>query len=148
MTRSKTRVLSRPSRIPWPGRSSVCPFKNSSRNTYCWKTTTCPKTSKKLSLHTSKPKKPREVCQIWFIQSHMLTFHLKMVPFTDKDKSVQDLQEGGNSSALMLDDIFFIVKKCVQRAVTCQSVDGVCAVVNNANSVLETDLCTLLQVRF
>ena len=71
-----------------------------------------------------------------------------MVPFTDKDKSAQDLQEGGNSSALMLDDIFFIVKKCVQRAVTCQSVDGVCAVVNNANSVLETDLCTLLQVRY
>jgi len=65
----------------------------------------------------------------------------------DKDKSVQDLQEGGNSSALMLDDIFFIVKKCVQRAVTCQSVDGVCAVVNNANSVLETDLCTLLQAQ-
>lgn len=45
----------------------------------------------------------------------------------------------------MLDDIFFVVKKCVQRAINSQVVDGVCAVVNNASSVLEADLCGLLQ---
>ena len=48
---------------------------------------------------------------------------------------------------MMLDDVFFIVKKCIQRSIACQNVDGVCAVVNNAaGSVLETDLCNLLQV--
>ena len=61
------------------------------------------------------------------------------------DKAREELE--GNSS-MMLDDVFFIVKKCIQRSISCQSIDGVCAVVNNANSVLETDLCSLLQVPY
>eukprot|EP00095_Tigriopus_kingsejongensis_P011780 maker-scaffold119_size336447-snap-gene-1.16 protein:Tk11780 transcript:maker-scaffold119_size336447-snap-gene-1.16-mRNA-1 annotation:"conserved oligomeric golgi complex subunit 4" len=45
----------------------------------------------------------------------------------------------------MLDDVFFLVKKCVQRAISGQNVDGVCAVVNNACGILEQDFCGLLQ---
>ena len=48
-------------------------------------------------------------------------------------------------ASIMLDDVFFLLKKCVQRAVGGQNVDGVCAVVNNACTVLEQDLCGMLQ---
>ena len=48
-------------------------------------------------------------------------------------------------ASLMLDDVFFLLKKCVQRAISGQNVDGVCAVVNNACTVLEQDFCGMLQ---
>lgn len=66
----------------------------------------------------------------------------------------QNIQKAMSSDALspsdgltsdMLDDVFFLVKKCVQRAISSQNVDGVCAVVNNACGILEQDLCGLLQ---
>ena len=47
----------------------------------------------------------------------------------------------------MLDDVFFIVKKCVRRAKSSQSIDGICAVANNACTILETDFCGLLQTQ-
>jgi hypothetical protein len=47
-------------------------------------------------------------------------------------------------TSLMLDDVFFLLKKCIQRAITGQNVDGVCAVVNNACGILEQDFCGLL----
>ncbi len=50
-------------------------------------------------------------------------------------------------SSLMLDDVFFVVKKCVRRAMSSQSIDGVCAVANNACTILETDFCGLLQTQ-
>ena len=36
----------------------------------------------------------------------------------------------------LLDDVFFIVKQCVTRAAGCGNLDGICAVANNACSVL------------
>lgn len=42
------------------------------------------------------------------------------------------------------DDVFFIVKKCIKRSLVSQSVDGVCAVINNACGILESDLAELL----
>ena len=50
-------------------------------------------------------------------------------------------------TSLMLDDVFFIVKKCVRRAMSSHSIDGVCAVANNACTILETDFCGLLQTQ-
>ena len=44
----------------------------------------------------------------------------------------------------MLDDVFFIVKKCIKRAVGSNSVDGICAVINNACTLLESDFCQVL----
>lgn len=42
------------------------------------------------------------------------------------------------------DDVFFIVKKCIKRSLVSQSVDGVCAVINNACGILESDFADLL----
>jgi len=44
----------------------------------------------------------------------------------------------------MTDDVFFIVKKCIKRSLASQSVDGVCAVINNACGILESDYADLL----
>jgi COG4 transport protein len=50
-------------------------------------------------------------------------------------------------TSLMLDDVFFIVKKCVRRAMSSQTIDGICAVANNACTILETDFCGLIQTQ-
>ena len=48
-----------------------------------------------------------------------------------------------SDSEEMLDDVFFLAKKCVQRSIAGQNVDGVCAVINNACGILEQDVCGL-----
>lgn len=48
------------------------------------------------------------------------------------------------TTSSMVDDAFFIVKKCVRRALSSSSVDGVCAMLNHANSVLEQDFREIL----
>ncbi len=62
------------------------------------------------------------------------------------DEGEADMDVGGDpGSSLLLDDVFFLLKKCVQRAIGGQNVDGVCAVVNNACRILEQDFCGTLQ---
>merc|ERR550519_2562737 len=50
-----------------------------------------------------------------------------------------DSSEQDQLTTSMLDDVFFIVKKCIGRATTTQNVDGICAVINNAVTLLESD---------
>ena len=45
------------------------------------------------------------------------------------------------TDSILLDDIFYIVKKCVSRAISAHNIDGVCAVANNASTILEADFC-------
>jgi len=56
-----------------------------------------------------------------------------------------DTMEADQMTTSMLDDVFFIVKKCVKRATTSNSVDGICAVLNNACTLLESDFCRVFQ---
>ena len=44
----------------------------------------------------------------------------------------------------MVDDVFFVVQKCTRRALATQQVDCICAVFNNANTVLEEDFGSVL----
>ena len=55
------------------------------------------------------------------------------------------IQLADPSSSVMLDDVFFILKKCVQRSVRGHNVDGVCAVINNGCRILEQDFSGLIQ---
>jgi len=56
-----------------------------------------------------------------------------------------DTMESDQLTTSMLDDVFFIVKKCVKRAAVSNSVDGICAVINNACTLLESDFCRVFQ---
>ena len=44
----------------------------------------------------------------------------------------------------LLDDVFFIVKQCVNRAAGCGNLDGLCAVANNACTILDTEFSSVL----
>lgn len=51
-----------------------------------------------------------------------------------------DTYEGeGQLHSSMIDDVFFIIKKCIRRSIGTHSFDGVCAVINNSASCLEQD---------
>ena len=55
-----------------------------------------------------------------------------------------DQADESSITSSMVDDAFFIIKKCVRRALSSSSVDGVCAMLNHANSVLEQDFREIL----
>ena len=58
-----------------------------------------------------------------------------------------DVVEASSRTSSMVDDAFFIIKKCVRRALSSSSVDGMCAMLNHANSVLEQDFREMLYSR-
>ncbi|XP_041454635.1 conserved oligomeric Golgi complex subunit 4-like [Lytechinus variegatus] len=50
-----------------------------------------------------------------------------------------DIIEPGTHTSSMVDDIFFILKKCTRRAVSSGSVDCACAMLNHTSTLLESD---------
>lgn len=50
-----------------------------------------------------------------------------------------------SSTSSMVDDVFFIVRKCIRRSVGTQSIDGICAVINNGASCLEQEFLDALR---
>jgi len=56
-----------------------------------------------------------------------------------------DSMEQDQLTTSMLDDVFFIVKKCINRATGSQNVDCICAVINNACTLLESDFLKVFQ---
>lgn len=55
-----------------------------------------------------------------------------------------DTYEKGQLTSSMVDDCFYIVKKCISRALSSSNIDCLCAMINHANSVLESDFRCLL----
>lgn len=58
-----------------------------------------------------------------------------------------DTLDQDQQTSSMIDDVFYIVKKCVRRAISSWSVDGVCAVVNMACGILEGEFANRLKSR-
>ena len=61
--------------------------------------------------------------------------------------AVQQNQESISTDIIdekLLDDVFFIVKQCVNRAASCGNLDGLCAVANNACTILDTEFASVL----
>lgn len=63
-----------------------------------------------------------------------------------KQAVAMDTYEKGQLTSSMVDDCFYIVKKCISRALSSSSIDCLCAMINHANSVLESDFRCLLLV--
>ncbi|KAJ8041998.1 Conserved oligomeric Golgi complex subunit 4 [Holothuria leucospilota] len=55
-----------------------------------------------------------------------------------KAESMDSLEQGSHTSS-MVDDIFFILKKCTKRAISSGSVDCACALLNHTTTILEGD---------
>lgn len=61
-------------------------------------------------------------------------------------KAIQlDAYETGQLTSSMIDDVFFIIRKSIRRSVTTQSMNGICAVINNAASCLDGDFVQALK---
>ncbi|KAL9930129.1 conserved oligomeric Golgi complex subunit 4 isoform 2-T2 [Glossina fuscipes fuscipes] len=56
-----------------------------------------------------------------------------------------DAYENGQQCSSMVDDVFFVVRKSIRRALSSQSINGTCAVINNAASCLESDFVNALR---
>ncbi|XP_037085563.1 conserved oligomeric Golgi complex subunit 4-like [Pollicipes pollicipes] len=56
-----------------------------------------------------------------------------------------DTIEEGSLTSSMIDDVFFIIKKCIRRALSGGSVDGTCAMINIASTLLETEFSAVLE---
>uniref|UniRef100_A0AC35UBH9 Conserved oligomeric Golgi complex subunit 4 n=1 Tax=Rhabditophanes sp. KR3021 TaxID=114890 RepID=A0AC35UBH9_9BILA len=52
-----------------------------------------------------------------------------------------DNVEDNSITSSIIDDVFFIVRKSVRRSITSTSVDCICALLNNATTLLETEFC-------
>lgn len=55
--------------------------------------------------------------------------------------------DDSNLTSSILDDVFFIIKKSINRALSCGSLDVLCAVINHSVSLLETTFCDALNDR-
>nr|CAG4636851.1 EOG090X02VY [Ceriodaphnia reticulata]SVE72827.1 EOG090X02VY [Ceriodaphnia reticulata] len=51
----------------------------------------------------------------------------------------------GSLTSSVVDDVFFLVKKSIRRSLTSCSVDSICAVINNACTLLEEDYALVFQ---
>ncbi|XP_015259094.1 PREDICTED: conserved oligomeric Golgi complex subunit 4 [Cyprinodon variegatus] len=58
-----------------------------------------------------------------------------------------DTYEKGQLTSSMVDDCFYIVKKCISRSLSSSNIDCLCAMINHANSLLETDFREVLYNR-
>ncbi|EDW87946.1 conserved oligomeric Golgi complex subunit 4 [Drosophila yakuba] len=56
-----------------------------------------------------------------------------------------DTYESGQQCSSMVDDIFFILRKSIRRALTTQSINGTCAVINNVAACLDGDFVSALK---
>jgi len=56
-----------------------------------------------------------------------------------------DCFEEGNFISSVVDDIFFILRQCIKRSISSYSIDCVCAILNHAVSILETEFKTKLK---
>lgn len=50
-----------------------------------------------------------------------------------------DSYEKGQLTSSMVDDVFYIVKKCIGRALSSSSIDCLCAMINHSTTELESD---------
>ncbi|XP_018565515.1 conserved oligomeric Golgi complex subunit 4 [Anoplophora glabripennis] len=58
-----------------------------------------------------------------------------------------DTLDQSQQTSSMVDDTFFIIRKCTRRSISTGSLDGICVNINNACRVLESDFCEILKSR-
>uniref|UniRef100_A0A0A9ZHB7 Conserved oligomeric Golgi complex subunit 4 n=2 Tax=Lygus hesperus TaxID=30085 RepID=A0A0A9ZHB7_LYGHE len=86
-----------------------------------------------------------DLCRLMqeLLNNYLLLEHFYMEESVRKAIQMDCVEQGSQTSS-MIDDVFFIVKKCIRRASSTSNIDGVCVVINNACGVLETEMCSAL----
>lgn len=82
-------------------------------------------------------------CSVQELMGKYLEFERFYMEESIKKAVMMDTIEGDDAlTSSLVDDVFFIVRKCVMRSLRSGSLDVLCAVINNAVNALETDMCT------
>uniref|UniRef100_A0A914L6X1 Conserved oligomeric Golgi complex subunit 4 n=1 Tax=Meloidogyne incognita TaxID=6306 RepID=A0A914L6X1_MELIC len=70
--------------------------------------------------------------------NYVLMEQYYMTNSVQKAISMDTVEDGALTSSL-LDDVFFIVRKCIRRSISSSSIDCICAMLNNGVTLLETE---------
>uniref|UniRef100_K7F2I9 Conserved oligomeric Golgi complex subunit 4 n=1 Tax=Pelodiscus sinensis TaxID=13735 RepID=K7F2I9_PELSI len=82
---------------------------------------------------------PKGLCHITMEQYFMRETVNKAV--------AMDTCEKGQLTSSMVDDVFYIVKKCIGRALSSSSIDCLCAMINHSTAELESDFREVLSTK-
>ncbi|XP_068594461.1 conserved oligomeric Golgi complex subunit 4 [Brachionichthys hirsutus] len=98
--------------------------------------------------HLQNVEKLLKHCQLSRTMQELIGYYVPMEEYFMREsvnKAVtMDTFEKGQLTSSMVDDCFYIVKKCISRALSSSSIDCLCAMINHANSVLESDFREVL----
>ncbi|MEE6500171.1 hypothetical protein FKM82_003693 [Ascaphus truei] len=95
-------------------------------------------------------------CLLSCSMQELIGYYITMEEFFMREtvnKAVaMDTCERGQLISSMVDDVFYIVKKCIGRALSSSSIDCLCAMINLSTTMLESDfrevLCNKLRMGF
>lgn len=90
-------------------------------------------------------------CELSQSMQELLGMYIMMEEYfmqesVNKAVSMDSIEQNSHTSS-MLDDVFFILKKCLRRTVSSSSVDGICAVLNNTCTLLQSNFCMVINDR-
>ncbi|XP_041850252.1 conserved oligomeric Golgi complex subunit 4 [Melanotaenia boesemani] len=98
--------------------------------------------------HQQNVEKLLKHCALSRAMQELIGYYIPMEEYYMREsvnKAVaMDTYEKGQLTSSMVDDCFYIVKKCISRALSSSSIDCLCAMINHANSVLESDFREVL----
>ncbi|KAM4721197.1 conserved oligomeric Golgi complex subunit 4 isoform 2-T2 [Rhinophrynus dorsalis] len=91
-------------------------------------------------------------CSIQELIGYYITMEEFYMRETMNKAVAMDTCERGQLISSMVDDVFYIVKKCIGRALSSSSIDCLCAMINLSTTMLESDfrevLCNKLRMGF
>uniref|UniRef100_A0A1A8S1L5 Conserved oligomeric Golgi complex subunit 4 n=1 Tax=Nothobranchius rachovii TaxID=451742 RepID=A0A1A8S1L5_9TELE len=98
--------------------------------------------------HQQNVEKLLKHCSLSRTMQELIGYYIPMEEYYMREsvnKAVaMDTYEKGQLTSSMVDDCFYIVKKCISRALSSSNIDCLCAMINHANSVLESDFREVL----
>lgn len=90
-------------------------------------------------------------CELNYLKEEVGSIYVMMETFYLNESSIKaiqvdqiDVESSTCYTSSMLDDIFFIIKKCTKRAISTKSIDVFCAVINHCVTLLESLFCQVL----
>lgn len=91
-------------------------------------------------------------CELSLLMHELNGSYVLMEEYFLKESALKAIQldtiePPGSLTSSMLDDIFFIIKKCIKRALSGGSIDVVCAIINHSVCMLESSFCDAMNER-
>ncbi|XP_044750706.1 conserved oligomeric Golgi complex subunit 4 [Coccinella septempunctata] len=77
--------------------------------------------------------------------SHYLRLEQYFMEESINKAVAMDYIDTSQQTSSMVDDTFFIVRKCIRRSISSGNLDGICVIINTACRVLENDFCDVLR---